>query len=88
MNIELPPTITARYEPDTWTEEYYDTNGTGTVYIEFGGWPVMEIRIDKDGERFENSNSYYQSAERANEELSEFVAKWLKKVFENALSVG
>lgn len=88
MNIELPATLTARYDPDTWTEAYYDTNGSGTVSIQFGGFDVLEIRIEKDGERFEDSNTYYRSKDSANDALSEFVAEWLKKIFQNALIGG
>lgn len=84
MNIKLPATLTASYEVKTASYQCFD-NGTGVVSIEFGGFTVIEIEIEKDGYRFESA--YYSDGED-NSELSEFVAEWLKKIFTNALTMG
>ena len=85
MNIPLPTTLTARYDSDTWTEAFYETNGSGTVTIQFGGHDVLKIRIEEGGSRFE-ADLYRRYTDDANENLSEFVAEWLAKIFGNALA--
>ncbi len=82
--INLPATLTASYDPDPSEDSW--SGGAGTVRIKFGGWTVMEIHIEENGDRFESS-SYYLGLDRdANEELNRFVAEWLSKIFQNALA--
>lgn len=88
VNINLPPTLTAQYDAITHGWDDYENYGTGIVSIQFGGCDVLEIRVEKNGERFENNGSHYGSDNTAEENLSEFVAEWLQKIFQNALEHG
>ncbi len=84
--IDLPKTLTARFEADAPEDgSYYYKPETGTVFIEFGGYAVAKIQVTERADRFVDHGNWFHSARDAEDELSSFVASWLSKIFMNAL---
>lgn len=90
MNINLPATITAEFQRyssyDTWYKypDYPDAVGFVTIY--FGGSAITSIEVrGKQAFRLFEEEGLPSDQQ---EELNEFVASWLTKIFQGALANG